>query len=872
MFDNTHIFGDGECVVRRAGSVCDAVSSQPVAIVFRNEHTVEDTKQRDINQTQEVSMQHLEESSSDSREQTGADFPSCTDAASKHNNNGSTGSQPDNAAADGNRPGRHAVSSPTVPAGSLNLGGAATIQPPVAELMPLTPALSPLGGARGEADFVVGDTITGSSAPGQSRSDDSGARSVIANLDGPAAGSGVEQVARQRDAGPHWGDQSERSAECAGCVATGDPSQGVDMPPMNHQALPISVEPVVQEKCTARPTPVQPIRRQTTDQVNHGTLALARLEAVLAFRKLEGNENAGWKKVTKATGVTAVEFCRWRKRIAEAGLTLESQRSALITALAKQSPPGRKAKFFLTEAEAAKVAAHNLQSNRTETAGSPQEALRHAIKRGEVSPATAAVLQQREAEGKPLLTEAMRRTVQVAETTTRADRTPREAWLQYVQSPGSLQITVDEATGLERMFVPGEAWTMDDATINLILCVAMEQRDSKCWQNFGVVVGRFQFIVPADHASYLIPGFSFTARPRSSYRAEDLTATLQIAFREHGMPRLMFLEQGISKAKLIHETLGKLGIKIKHVKSPHQKIVEMLFNKLWTKLSFLPGQVGRHMGDDEETTKLMMRCRAGQVDPRKHFLMLHDVVKALREAIEEHNSGWINHSRYGRWIPREFWQQKSPAMLRTLDEDCEWMFSPVIKGPLTVRGFNVKTTIQLMEGMSQQFTFGAQWLHEFHGAKVKLFFNPFLDAPAKVVLAEDFRGFKAEAILGNAEMVDRHARFNLRNLGYGAGPDGQPGFPDIGLAAARQNAQALRRSVVAIRPDGKPGIVSNESRDMKTVPKPGENTAPKPASDFLRRARGLGADDDAFDRQAAKLRRDEARLARTENTLVESLD
>ena len=619
-----------------------------------------------------------------------------------------------------------------------------------------------------------------------------------------------------------------------------------------------------------------PSRRQTTAQVDHGTLTLARLEAVIEFRRLPGMESAGWRKITKATGVTPVEFCRWRKRIAEAGLTMESQRSALITALAKQSPPGRKPKFSLTETEAATVAAHNLQSNRTATAGSPQEALRHAIKRGEVSPATAAVLEQREAEGKPLLTEAMRRTVQVAETTVRADRTPREAWLQYVQSPGSLQITVDEETGQERMFVPGEAWTMDDATINLVLCVAMEQPGNKCWENFGVMVGRFQFIVPADHRSYFIPGFSFTARPQSSYRAEDLTATLQIAIREHGMPRLMFLEQGISKSQLVHETLGKLGIKIRHVKSPHQKIVEALFNKLWTKLSFLPGQVGRHMGDDEETTKLMMRCRAGQADPRKHFLMLHDVVKALREAIEEHNSGWINHSRYGRWIPRDFWQQKSPTMLRPLDEDCEWMFSPVVKGPLTVRGFTVKTTVQLMEGLSQQFHFGSQWLHEFHGAKVKLFFNPFLDAPAKVVLAEDFRGFKAEAILGNAEMVDRHARLNLRNLGYGSGPDGQPGFPDIGLAAARQNAQALRRSVVAIRPDGKPGIVSYESRDMKTLPRSlqaaAENTAPAPASDFLRRARGLGAEDDAFARQAARLERDEVRAARVQNNLVESFD
>jgi len=660
------------------------------------------------------------------------------------------------------------------------------------------------GHQNGRSDqFVVGVEHAGGSAPGSEQSNDSANQTTAPVVcDIPASGMTVDQDVRD-------------SASVAGCVVTGDPSQAL-IEAHESPHTPNLVRDTVGSGVTAS-------RPFTTPQINHGTHCLARLEAVIAFRDRPENLGRSWKFIRKATGVSAVEFCRWNKRIAAAGLDMDSPRSQLIEALAKKAPPGRRPKHSFTETEAAVIAAHNLQSNRTREAGSPQEAFRHAVKRGEVRPALAAELAQREAEGKPLLTASLRRAVQVAETTTRADRTPREAWLSFVQSPGSLQITVDEATGQERMFVPGEAWTMDDATINLILCVAMEDRASACWQKFGVVVGRFQFIVPADHSSYFIPAFSFTARPRSSYRAEDLTATLQIACRQHGKPRVLFLEQGISKSALVHETLRKLGVRCEHVKSPHQKVIETLFNKLWTKLSFLPGQVGRHMGDDEETTKLMMRCRAGQADPRKHFLMLPDVVKALREAIHDHNSQWINHSRYGRWVPQDYWVAKSPAMLRPLDTDSEWMFSPVISDPLTVRGFTVRTTVRLMEGMSQVFHFSAEWMHEFHGAKVKLFFNPFSETPAKVVLAEDFKGYKAETILGDAPMIDRHARMNLRTLGYGAGPDGQPGFPDVGLAAARQNAQALRRSVVGIRPGGKPGIVSNESRDM-VVP-----TAPRPA-------------------------------------------
>jgi hypothetical protein len=621
----------------------------------------------------------------------------------------------------------------------------------------------------------------------------------------------------------------------------------------------------------------------TTDQITHGQLCLAKFEAAQKF--LELNPEAVWKQIRKETGVTPVQFCRWKKAIAKVqagwadGATLP--RSALVEALARKSPPGRKPKYALTETEASKVAAHNLQSNRTSTAGSPQEALRHAIKRGEVRAGLANALLQRENEGKPILTESMRRQVQVSEATVRADRTPRNTWLDLVQSPGSLQLTIDEDSGEEVMIEPGFAETIDDATINLPCCVPLERRGDPCWEKFGVMAARFQFILVADHASYFLPCFSYTARPRSSYRAEDLTATMHIGFREYGIPRWMYMEHGVSKARLVHETLSKAGVKIKHVKSPHQKVVEGIFNKLWTKLSFLPGQVGRHLGDDEETTKLLMACRRGEQDPRKYFLMLDDVVKALREVIAEHNAGWINHSRYGRWIPQELWSAKAPKILRPLDPEAGWMFAPVVSVPLTVKGFTVKTTVRLMDGLSQVFHFGAEWLKDFHGSKVKLFFNPFLDAPAKVVLAEDFRGTKAESILGDAEMIDRHARHNLRKLVYGSGPDGQSGFPDIGLQAARQHAQALRRAVVSVRPDGKPGIIDVESRSiphhltMVPVASAGAgaaisaNTAPAPAEKFLRRKTGLGVEQDEFEAQSARLARDEARAAQRVTTTIE---
>ena len=702
-----------------------------------------------------------------------------------------------------------------------------------------SPANKASGSVKSAPFTFAGDKGSGSFAPGQRcpRDEQSCAVGTI-------------------DAGepPTQAEHGLAEARDAGCVAPGDPAHGIENYRMNQDRVPTHCVGATGKTA----------RRLTTAQIEHGQLCLAKWEAVRDYRA--NNETADWKKVRKETGVSAVEFCRWNKAIKKIMADGEGQwvgtppRSALVEALAKKSPPGRKPKFALTETEAGSVAAHNLQSNRTATAGSPQEALKHAMKCGEISDNLKVELQQRIADGKPLLTESMRRQVEVGETTVRAYRTPRGAWLNYVQSPGSLQITVDETTGEERMFQPGEMWTIDDATINLILTVPIERPGDKCWDKFGVMVGRFQFIVPADHRSYFIPGFSFTARPRSSYRAEDLTATMHTAFREHGMPKGMFLEMGISKSKLVHETLRHAGVKIQHVHSPHQKVIEALFNKLWTKLSFLPGQVGRNMTDDEETTKLLMSCRAGHTDPRKHFLALDVVVKALHEAIDEHNAQRVMHSRYGKWVPNEFWLAKASAHLRKLDPDSEWMFSPVCAAGragdgLRVRGFTVRTTVQLMEGLSQVFHFSAEWLQEFHGAFVKVFFNPFLDAPAKIVLAQDFKGRKAGAILGDAEMTDRHARFNLRKLGYGE-------FPDIGLAAARQNAQALVRVAKSVRPDGKPGVVEAETRQQNVLPKDNTNTAAEPQAPFLRRRAGIGASDEDFNRTAAKLQRDEARATR----------
>lgn len=527
---------------------------------------------------------------------------------------------------------------------------------------------------------------------------------------------------------------------------------------------------------------------------------------------------------------------------------------------------GRKPRHQFTQQQAADVKALVLQTNRNRTSGSTPEAVRAAIKRGLLDPATIALVQSRLEAGAPVLPPHMRGQVRVSEADVLAYRSPRNAWLQLVQSPGSIHLTRDEATGEEREIEPGEKWTIDDATINFVCCVPFNLPGNKCAENFGVMVGRFQFIVPADHRSYFIPGYNYTARPRSSYRAEDITATLQTVFAEHGYPKAMVLEHGVSAANLISDTLGLLGIRIERASSPHQKVIEGIFNKLWTKLSLMPGQVGRFRGEEEEVQALLTSCQRGATDPRKHFPMLAVVLHALKEAITEHNAQLVQSRQYGRWIPQDFFARRAPRHLRRLEQEQMWMFAPVI-AERNVSGFKARVSVPIMEGYSEVFDFSADFLRAYHGAVVKLYFNPFApECIATVVLAQNWNGKKAGTVLGHAEQINRMTRFRRRALGYGTDPD-------IGLDAAKRNAQALRRSVVAIKSDGSTGAQAHEARNGVGAGEVVTNDPrlvkpPVPLRSERLKAAAAGADDDEFERQAARLAR-QAQLNQRSTTVVD---
>jgi hypothetical protein len=526
--------------------------------------------------------------------------------------------------------------------------------------------------------------------------------------------------------------------------------------------------------------------------------AVQRARALLA-------EGRNWDQIAAEIGESRSTLHRWATMIpADTQPTAETCADRTYRNGSAPTAPE------LTPAEFAQVRALYLLTNRTRDEGSIVEALLQAMERQLIRPAMCDLVRTRLAAGQSPLTERQMHRLRLAAPVITSARGPRRAWLEHVQSPGSLGMRVNPLTGEMAPIPPGDTWTIDDGSINLLVIVPGLQRPGdRCYDRWGVVVGRFQLLLTVDHASRCIVGRSYTARPRDSYRAEDITAALQVPMMDHGAPRHIVLEKGISAARLVTETLGGLGVRIIRASSPHQKVVESVFNVLWTALSTLPGQVGRFRGEEEAVNRTLTRIRSGAFDPRGQLMTMPEFLGALDTAIARCNQRWVDGDT-GRWQPAEWYARESAAHLTPVDATRAWLFSPHITQPLLVDGALVETSLQLLEGISTRFTFGEDWLVEWHGARVKLHFNPISpDCYATAVLAHEHRGHRAGHVLGRLEQQNLTTKYTRRALGYGLDPD-------TGREFAAATSRGLVRATKSIRADGK-GATAVEIRDASGV-------------------------------------------------------
>lgn len=405
--------------------------------------------------------------------------------------------------------------------------------------------------------------------------------------------------------------------------------------------------------------------------------------------------------------------------------------------------------------------------------------------------------------GKPLLPESITKQITVAAPFVKQHRNPTDAGLNYISAAGT-QMWIQNADSGEKIFIRGgDVVECDDATINFPVCIPWTIRGCACSERYEVNLGRFQWLVAIDAGSRRVLGYVYSARPKSSYRGEDVLALMRCVARQHGIPRVWRLEKGVWKSNLVENAVRAMGSARISVHSPHAKpFIEGLFNKLWTKLSvwFPEASVGRFQGENEEANRLLTACQAGHQDPRKHFPMLADVIAAFNAVIEEHNASIIRSDNYGEWVPHERWDRDTAARpLPALIPESEWIFSPFVR-TWTVQGANVGGKVPLMDGVSVPYIFSAPFLLHFHGAKVRAHFDP--SEPrcfATIVLAQAFGNHRAGEVLGVAQQINETTAYIRLVMGYG------DDSPHSGIDARRQASSALRREVRGINGPSKVG-------------------------------------------------------------------
>jgi hypothetical protein len=415
----------------------------------------------------------------------------------------------------------------------------------------------------------------------------------------------------------------------------------------------------------------------------------------------------------------------------------------------------------------------------------------------------------RRREGTAMLPRRVMQQITASAVTVRQHRNPTNAGLDYLQAPGSaVWITTDKG---ERQAIRGAGHVIeaDDASVNFPVCVPWPIGGCPCSDRYGVKVGRFQWLASVDVWSRYILAYNYTARPRGSYRGEDVVSLMRIIARGHGVPHTFRFERGVWESDLVQNAVRAMGANLFTVYSPHQKpFIEGSFNHAWTKLSvhFPDSDIGRFRGETEAANDLLVKCQRGSTDPRAHFPMLSQALAAIDEMIAEKNATPVRDSYGGRWVPSERFEAAEGRQFKEQDANTEWMFSPYAP-EVTVRGNIVRTRVGIMEGVTVPFDFGAEGLVDFAGAAVRCYFDPHEPRCfATIVLAQNFNGRRAGEVLCTAPQINEATAAIRLALGWGDDATG------TGRVAKAQAAGAMRAEVRAVLGGGR-RVARSEERD-----------------------------------------------------------
>ena len=423
-----------------------------------------------------------------------------------------------------------------------------------------------------------------------------------------------------------------------------------------------------------------------------------------------------------------------------------------------------------------------------------------------------ALILARQDAGQPLVPERLARQIAVNASVVQLFRSPRAWSLDNQSAPGSQRRYFDKETCQREIMLPGDWFGGDDATPGIAVCVPCTAVITPCSQKFGVLLGRFQWLAFPDARTDKLLGWDYVVRPRGSYRAEDILNGMGTVVRTHGVPRKGWqFEGGTFNSKLVRQAIEALKCEHWRTYSPHQKAIESVFNRVWTRIAvqFPHADMGRYRSENEANCRIYELCKKGGQDPRKYFPTIELIVAVFDEEVKAHNAKRIFSEQYGQWVPDEFFTQAtSEAPLRGFSNDSMgWIFAPFAVERV-VNKMIVKCRVPMFEDFSVPFEFNAPWMPLYDGKRVRIHFNPREPkCTAKVILLDNCGTAKAGDILGDAQLIGETSG-HIRLVMSWADDNQRAGY-----VARQKTNNFMRRMSRGIGANGRVTYASDEQRD-----------------------------------------------------------
>lgn len=449
----------------------------------------------------------------------------------------------------------------------------------------------------------------------------------------------------------------------------------------------------------------------------------ARLAEIRAVEKALA-DGASLPIACRIVGVSPRWFEKWAGKLAAGGLA----------ALADAERPGRPRQVEVSEADALRLRARYLRSNRAENAGSMTQAARSLAKEGALAPEVCEAI-LRERSSKHLLPVAVREALKTPRAAVALARDRRSGLTDGLYAPGWLRMREDGS----RRLLPGERQVWDDASVNVGVVVPWPRGGDKCSDRFGVRVARFQLLLGLDCATDHVAGYAYVCRASDAYGAADVVRAMHGVWSRNGYaPAEVVLEGHAWQAERTLRFLEAAGVKKISAKGrPNQKLVEGYFNRLWTVMSWkfpARAQVGRFRGEMKEGTRNFIDAQAGKLDPRGIFPSYEEFQEKLLESIEYLEDEWMESRRFGRWRPIEAYRAVNAAMNGVRMPADIWRHAlPEVAECTVRRGGMLHARATSPHGVAADYDFAWAAGYEADGRKVRVRFDPWDIAAGGVV-------------------------------------------------------------------------------------------------------------------------------------------